>query len=137
MGLGDLKPDGYKKINVRMIYTVKHDLRHKARLVAGGHLTDPSQDSNYSGVVSLHSLRILITVAELNGMTTKVADVGNAYLEAYTREMVYVVASEGFGELSGHAYHRENAVRSKKFGSKVSRKVRRHPERDGIHAMQG
>ena len=110
IGLGDLKPAGYKKINVRMIYAVKHDLRHKARLVAGGHLTDPSLDSNYSGVVSLRSLRILITVAELNGMTTKVADVGNAYLEAYTREKVYVVFGEGFGELSGHTLIIEKAL---------------------------
>ena len=89
---------------------MSHDLRHKARLVAGGHLTDPSQDSNYSGVVSLRSLRILITVAEINGMTTKVADVGNAYLEAYTREKVYVVVGEGFGELSGHTLIIEKAL---------------------------
>ena len=110
MGLGDLQPQGYKKINVRMIYAVKHDLRHKARLVAGGHLTDPTEDNNYSGVVSLRSLRILITVAELNGMTTKVADVGNAYLEAYTREKVYVVVGDGFGELSGHTLIIEKAL---------------------------
>jgi hypothetical protein len=38
-----------------MIYDVKHDGRCKARLVAGGHLTDPNTESVvYSGVVSLH-----------------------------------------------------------------------------------
>ena len=31
-------PDDYKKINVHLVYAVKHDGRHKARLVAGGHL---------------------------------------------------------------------------------------------------
>jgi hypothetical protein len=42
-----------KRIHVHMIFDVKHDLRHKARLVAGGHLADPPKDSVYSGVVSL------------------------------------------------------------------------------------
>ncbi len=46
-------PDGYKKIRVHLVFDVKHDGRHKARLVAGGHLTDPPIDSVYSGVVSL------------------------------------------------------------------------------------
>ena len=32
-------PTGYKKIRVHIIYDVKHDRRHKARLVADGHLT--------------------------------------------------------------------------------------------------
>ena len=101
-GIG-ARPDGYKKINVRIIYSVKHDLRHKARLVAGGHLTDPSQESNYSGVVALRSIRICMLVAELNNMITKVADVGNAYLEAYTKEKVYFIAGPSFGALAGHA----------------------------------
>jgi hypothetical protein len=33
-------PIGYKKIRVHLIYDVKHNGRHKARLVADGHLTD-------------------------------------------------------------------------------------------------
>jgi hypothetical protein len=121
MGVG-ARPDGYKKINVRIIYSVKHDLRHKARLVAGGHLTDPSRESNYSGVVSLRSLRICITIAELNKMQTKVADVGNAYLEAYTREK---------------ASHRQGAVRSTKLRSPLSRKVCGHAARHGLYTLQG
>jgi hypothetical protein len=45
--------EGYKNIIVHFVFDVKHDLRHKARLVAGGHLTDPSTDGTYSGVVNL------------------------------------------------------------------------------------
>jgi hypothetical protein len=44
---------GYKNIRVHFVFAVKHDLRHKARLVVGGHLTDPSIDGAYSSVVSL------------------------------------------------------------------------------------
>jgi hypothetical protein len=35
------------------VFDVKHDGRHKARYVAGGHLTDVPNESVYSGVVSL------------------------------------------------------------------------------------
>ncbi len=44
---------GYKKIIVHFVFAVKHDLRHKARLVAGGHLTDPTMEGSYSSVVQL------------------------------------------------------------------------------------
>ena len=45
--------DASKEIRVHFVYNVKHDGRHKARLVAGGHLTDPPSESVYSSVVSL------------------------------------------------------------------------------------
>ena len=47
----------YKKITVHMVYAVKHNGRHKSRLVAGGHLTDTPIDAIYSSVVSLGELR--------------------------------------------------------------------------------
>ena len=102
MGIGSAGPEGYQKIRVHFVYAVKHDGRHKARLVAGGHLTRVPIDSVYSGVVSLRSLRLIIFLAELNGLDLWGADVGNAYLEAYTKEKVYIVAGKGFGELEGH-----------------------------------
>jgi hypothetical protein len=33
-------PDGYKKIRVYLVFDVKHDGHHKARLVADRHLTN-------------------------------------------------------------------------------------------------
>jgi hypothetical protein len=48
-----IPPDGYKWIRCHMVYNVKHDGRHKSRLVAVVHLTVPSPESNYSGVVPL------------------------------------------------------------------------------------
>ena len=52
-------PNGYQKITVHLIFAVKHDRRHKARLVAGGHLTPDPIESIYSGVVSIRSLRLV------------------------------------------------------------------------------
>ena len=71
-------PPGYKVIQVHLIYDVKHDGRHKARLVADGHLTDVPDDSVYSSVVSLRGLRILLFLAELNGLVVWGTDIGNA-----------------------------------------------------------
>ena len=95
-------PAGHKRIRVHFVYAVKHDGRHKARLVAGGHLTDVPVDSVYSGVVSLRSLRIVIFLAELNGLDIWQGDIGNAYLEAVTQEKIYIVAGPEFGEREGH-----------------------------------
>ena len=64
-------PNGCQKIRVHLIFAVKHDGRHKARLVAGGHLTPDPIETIYSGVVSIRSLRLVL---------------GNAYLEAKTKE---------------------------------------------------
>ena len=52
-GKGTSLPSGYTKIRVAFVYDCKHDGRYKARLVAGGHLTEPDKDNSYSGVVSL------------------------------------------------------------------------------------
>ena len=95
-------PRGYKKIRVHFVYDVKHDGWHKARLVAGGHLTEIPLDSVYSSVVSLRGLRIVIFLGELNGLDTWATDIGNAYLEAKTKERVCFKAGPEFGELEGH-----------------------------------
>lgn len=85
-----------------MIYDVKHNGRHKAGLVADGHLTDVPDDSVYSSVVSLRGLHILLFLAELNGLTVWGTDIGNAYLEALTSENVCIRAGPEFGSLAGH-----------------------------------
>jgi hypothetical protein len=76
----------HKKIIVHFVFAVKHDLRHKARHVAGRHLTDPNTDGTYSSVVSLRSMRIAIVAEELNNLDIMVSDVSSAYLEAYKLE---------------------------------------------------
>ena len=102
--------DGYKKIIVHFVFAVKHDLRHKARLVAGGHLTEPTMEGSYSSVVSLRSLRICLVAAELNGLKTMVGDISSAYLEAYTKERVCFTAGPEFGILEGHTFVIEKAL---------------------------
>jgi Reverse transcriptase (RNA-dependent DNA polymerase) len=85
-----------------MIYDVKHDGWHKAWLVASGHLTYPNTESVYSGVVSLRGIQLIVFLAELNVLEVWGADVGNAYLEALTKEKVYTVGGLEFGDIKGH-----------------------------------
>ena len=73
-------PHGYQKIKVHLAFACKHDGCHKARLVAGGHLTPDPIDHIYSGVVSTRSLRLSVFLAKLNNMKVWGADIGNAYL---------------------------------------------------------
>ena len=60
------------------------DGRHKARMVADGHLTPEPIENNYSGVVSRRNLRLEIFLGKLNNLELWGADVGNAYQEAIT-----------------------------------------------------
>jgi hypothetical protein len=51
-----ISPPRYKKIRVNLVNDVKHYGRHKARLVADGHLTDIPLALVYSGVVRLRGI---------------------------------------------------------------------------------
>jgi len=70
--------------------------------VAGGHLTDIPVDSVYSGVVSHCGLSIVTFLAKLNALDLWATDVRNGYLEALTKEKIYIVAGPEFKELEGH-----------------------------------
>ena len=95
-------PEGYKRIRCHYVFDVKFDGRHKARFVADGNLTDLPLDDVYSGVVSIKGIRLVIFLSELNRLQLVATDVGNAYLEAYTKEKVYFIAGPEFGSLHGH-----------------------------------
>ena len=61
-------------------------------------------------LVTLHSLRIIIFLAELNGLTLMQGDIRNAYLESYTQEKVYFIAGPKFGHKAGHNFIIDKAL---------------------------
>jgi hypothetical protein len=65
-------------------------------------MTEVNTDSVSSGVVSLHGIRLVIFLAELNQLELWGANVGNAYLEALTQEKVYIIGGPEYGDLAGH-----------------------------------
>jgi Reverse transcriptase (RNA-dependent DNA polymerase) len=78
------------------------DIRHTARFVADGHLTDIPLDSVYASVVSLQGFQLILFLAEVNGLQLWATDIGNSYIEAYMSGKVYIVAGPEFGEKEGH-----------------------------------
>jgi len=94
-------PPGFTKITCHLIFDVKFDLTWKARYVAGGHLTDPPTSMTYASVVSRESVRIAFFIAALNNLEVVAGGIGNAYLNADTKEKVCFVAGPEWGARQG------------------------------------
>ena len=86
-----------------MIFDVKfgENFRRKARLVAGGHMTDTPNTLTYSSVVSRDSIHIALTIVALNELSVMACDIQNAYLTADCREKIWTHAGPEFGSESG------------------------------------
>ena len=56
--------------------------RRKARLVAGGHGTEPPATITYASVVPRETVRVALKLSALNDFTMKVADIQNSHITA-------------------------------------------------------
>ena len=92
------------------MFDVKYCGKFKARLVADGHLTKEPNETVYSGVIPLRNLRLAMFLAELDGLQLWGADLGNAYLQALTKEKLYIVAGPEFEELQRHVLFMHKAL---------------------------
>ena len=88
-------PLGYTKSSGHLVLDVKMNFTFKARWVKDGHLSPDPIDSNFAGVVSRESIRIIFTYAALNGLDLCAADIKSAYLQAPTSEKHYIICGEG------------------------------------------
>ena len=77
----DTLPIRYTKVPLKMIFDLKLDSKCKARLVAGGHMTNTPTKLTYSSVLSRDSIRICFLIAILNDLDIQMTDVGNTYLK--------------------------------------------------------
>ncbi len=99
---GRSAPIGYQKIPCHMIFDVKmEDFQQKARLVAGGHLTQAPATITYASVVSRETVHLTLTFASLNDLKVKVGDVLNTYITAPVMEKVWTILGSKFGHDSG------------------------------------
>ena len=76
-----------------MIMNVKQDLRHKCRLVAGGHLIDALDHDIYSATFKFISVKLLQVIAHKANLEILWGDIVNAYVNAYTNEKVYAISA--------------------------------------------
>lgn len=95
---GTKPPPGFREITCHLVFDVKFTLDRKARYVAGGHRTEVPASMTYSSVVSRDSVRIMLLVAALNDLEMKMCDIGNAYLQAETREKLWFKAGAEWGD---------------------------------------
>ena len=100
MGLNE-PPFSNPFMNLHLVLNVKHDLHRKSRMVAGGHMMRATHEDAFSSAVSLKGMILCIFIAELNVLNIMVGDLGNVYLETYTREKIYFIAGPEFGEIEG------------------------------------
>jgi hypothetical protein len=99
---GDTTPPTYQEIRCHMIIDVKmEDFRRKARFVAHGHTTYTPHAMTYASVVWRDSVRIALTLAALNDLNVKMADIDNAYLTAPITEKILTVLVPEFGDDAG------------------------------------
>lgn len=99
---GSKPPEGYQEGPLKIIFSVKPDLRRKARMVLGGHKVDSSEYNCHSSMVQLSSIRLLNVIAKSQGLECLAGNIGNAYINAETKEKIYVRCGPEFGpELEG------------------------------------
>ncbi len=80
-----------------MILDVKmEDFRQKARLVAGGHMTDVPPAVTYASVVLYETVHIALTMAALNALKVMVANIMNAYITAPNKEKIWTILGPKF-----------------------------------------
>ncbi len=99
---GNKVPPGYQYIRCHLIFDVKmENFRRKARYVAQGNMTEAPATLTYASVVSRESVRIALTLAALNDLEVKTADIKNAYLTAPVTEKIWTVLGPEFGQDCG------------------------------------
>ena len=95
-------PKDFQFAPLRVIFDIKQeDLRHKARLVAGGHVVDSSMYESYSSVVQTMTVRLLQTVTMKHDLKIITGDIGNAFVQALTKEKIWSNAGPEFGDRQG------------------------------------
>eukprot|EP00957_Ditylum_brightwellii_P059920 4549283-Ditylum_brightwellii.AAC.1 len=95
---GDIPEGNYQLTMLHMIFDIKQDLHQKTHLVAGGHLMDVLDNEVYSSTVKGISVKLLHVITCSEKLDVLCSDIGNAYVNVYTTEKVYVKAGLEFGE---------------------------------------
>ena len=77
------------------------DFRRKARLVAGGHMTETPKCMIYSSIVGRETVCIALTIAALNDLQVKARDVMNSYVTSPCSKKIWTVLGKEFGKDQG------------------------------------
>ena len=91
----EVLPDGksvhisHQFVQCSMVFNINmEDFRQKARLVAGGHMTEAPATIRYISVVSRETIRMALMIATLNNLEVKLGNILNAYVQAPVTDKV-------------------------------------------------
>ena len=98
----DYKPSAdYQYCSLHLVYDVKSDLTFKARLVCNGSRVDPRGLSIRANVAKAISVRLVDLIADAQGHEVLCDDIGNAFIQANTKEKSYTRVGHIFGDRIG------------------------------------
>ena len=94
-------PSDYQYCRLHFVYDIKSDLRYKARLVCDGSRVDPRGMSTRATVVKTISVRLLDVIASAQNLKVLCGDIGNAFIQATTKEKIYTRLGSEFTSRAG------------------------------------
>ena len=80
---------------------MKHDGRHKARLVAGGHRIDTRGYNVIAIIVQGLSLRLMLVIADQQKLNIVSSNVKNTFISSCTKELICTRLGPEFGTFAG------------------------------------
>ena len=102
LGNEESPPQTFQEIRCHLIFEVNmEDFQRKARLLAGCHMTETPASVTYASFVSRESVITALTLAALNDVEVKTADIENAYLMAPVGEKIWCRLGPEFGTDAG------------------------------------
>ena len=93
--------DEFQYVHMHWVYCVKPDLTYKARLVCDGSRVDPKGLDTRATVVKTLSVRLLDLIADAWNKEVLTGDIGNAFIQSYTKEKIYTRFGHEFGDMKG------------------------------------
>ena len=106
------KTEGKKILDVKWVYTIKHDNNYKARLVVRGDQQTDTTGDTYSPVAKMQTLKILLSYCCKEGLIIEQMDVQTAFLngEINTEVYIYIYQPKGYDDRSGRVCKLEKAL---------------------------
>ncbi len=122
-GCFEIRPAGshpgkdFQFIPLHLVFDVKPDGTEKARLVAGGNRVDATEYDTYASTVKQISFRLLDVIGHAEDLKGLCGHIGNAFINAFTKEKVYLVAGPEWGPTLGGA---TLIIRKALYGLRIS-----------------
>ena len=91
----------YQYCRLHLVYDVKADLTYKARLVCNGKQVDPRGLSTRATVVKTVYVILLDLIADAQDLEVMCGDIGNTFIQAHTKEIIYTRVGTEFGDRAG------------------------------------